>query len=320
MGKLRWTLLILGGLFLVALALWERLRPRQARPRERRGLEPRATGLPVVDAPAAWPPRAEIRTTPAGATRAGLREPWIGEPGLDEAVPPESALYDLVARPPAADAGELSHEPPGSVIAPLEDPPRVIIDEAVRAGADEGTDESPTAELPVLSEAAVDVPAQPPGAGSHAAHRATEPIVEWPPESSRQIMALRLVAPAERFPGRALRLALAAEGFLLGKFDIFHRPDEAQRAVVSAASLTRPGTFDLETMDSQHYAGLNLFVVLPGPRPGPQALDELVDVAQNLCERLQGELQDARGEALTGESIETLRAALPMSAGGGAAS
>ena len=32
--------------------------------------------------------------------------------------------------------------------------------------------------------------------------------------------------PQARFAGRTLRLALAAEGFLLGKFSIFHKPDE----------------------------------------------------------------------------------------------
>ncbi|EQD44128.1 cell division protein ZipA, partial [mine drainage metagenome] len=113
---------------------------------------------------------------------------------------------------------------------------------------------------------------------------------------------------------------LAAEGFLLGEFDIFHKPDETHRAVVSVASLTRPGTFDLDTMDSQRYAGLSLFVVLPGPSPVQQAFDELVDVALNLCERLQGELQDARGEALTDESIGLLRESLLTGAGGEAAS
>src|SRR5581483_6047818 len=78
-----------------------------------------------------------------------------------------------------------------------------------------------------------------------------QPIVEWPPEDSRRILALRVVAAQpDRFSGRTLRLALSAEGFLLGKFSIFHKPDEANRALLSAASLNRPGAFDLETMDS----------------------------------------------------------------------
>lgn len=290
---------------MLVLALWERLRPRQGRPRDRHTLEPKVVEPPVLEPSGATFSRTEFAPLTGSGHRTPSREPWIGEPGLAEA-------------------------------ARLEDPPTVLIDDAVVV-ADESLDESPTAELPVLSESAVDIPADPSrpaeeprfvdGVGpvrvieapSPESRAAMEPIVEWPPEESRHIVALRLVAAQERFSGRALRQALAAEGFLLGKFDIFHKSDGAHRAIVSAASLTRPGTFELATMDSQRYAGLNLFVVLPGPLPGDQAFDELVDAAHNLCERLQGELQDARGEELTGEGIEALRASLLGSASGGVA-
>ena len=69
--------------------------------------------------------------------------------------------------------------------------------------------------------------------------------------------------------------------------------------MLSAASLNRPGTFDADTMDSQHYGGLSLFAVLPGPKPPPQAFDELVFTARSLNERLQGVLQDEQGGPLT---------------------
>jgi len=136
-----------------------------------------------------------------------------------------------------------------------------------------------------------------------------EPLrVDWPAEHERRILALRLVAPQrERFAGRSLRQALAAEGFLLGQFAIFHKPDEEHRAVLSAASLTRPGTFDMETMDSQHYGGLSLFAVLPGPKSPPQAFDELVFAARNLNDRLHGVLQDEQGTPLTPARVAQLR-------------
>jgi cell division protein ZipA len=134
------------------------------------------------------------------------------------------------------------------------------------------------------------------------------PLVDWPPEHERRILALRLVArQRERFAGRSLRQALAAEGFLLGQFAIFHKGDEERRAVLSAASLSRPGTFDMETMDSQHYGGLSLFAVLPGPKSPPQAFDELVSAARNLNERLHGVLQDEQGTPLTPARIAQLR-------------
>jgi cell division protein ZipA len=136
---------------------------------------------------------------------------------------------------------------------------------------------------------------------------APSPVVDWPPDAQRQIVSLRLVATSERFVGRSLRQALAAEGFVLGRFAIFHKPDDEQRAVLSAASLTRPGTFDADTMDSQHFGGLSLFAVLPGPRPAPQAFEELVNTARNLNDRLHGVLQDERGSPLTTARIAWLR-------------
>ena len=94
---------------------------------------------------------------------------------------------------------------------------------------------------------------------------------------------------------------------MLGRFAIFHKPDEERRAVLSAASLNRPGTFDADTMDSQHFGGLSLFAVLPGPQPPPQAFDELVFTARNLNERLHGVLQDEQGGRLRPARIASLR-------------
>jgi cell division protein ZipA len=139
----------------------------------------------------------------------------------------------------------------------------------------------------------------------------TEPIVDWPPDDQRKVVSVRLAAtPPERFAGRALRLALASEGFVLGKFQIYHKPDDSGRAVLSAANLSKPGTFDLGTMDSQRYAGLSLFTVLPGPRPPLKAFEDLLTTARNLNERLNGALQDERGGPLTPTRIATLRESL----------
>ena len=111
----------------------------------------------------------------------------------------------------------------------------------------------------------------------------------------------------ERFAGRAIRTALVAEGFVLGRFSIFHKPDAQRRAVLSAASLSKPGVFDLETIDTQRFSGLNLFAILPGPRPPREAFEDLLACARNLNERLQGALQDERGGPLTPTRLAALR-------------
>jgi FtsZ-interacting cell division protein ZipA len=60
-------------------------------------------------------------------------------------------------------------------------------------------------------------------------------------------------------------------------------------------------------MDSQHFGGLSLFAVLPGPMSPPQAFEELVATARNLNDRLCGVLQDEAGTPLTPARIASLR-------------
>ena len=288
MSQLRWTLLILGVLFVAALAWWERHRPRQAS----RG---------------------------GAAERTAARQPAAGEPTLTlpqmRARDP-LAMHDLplveVARDlpavPVLEPAPLAagHHSPGDAPAqPL----------ACATTATESATEDALAAEAAVVDAVHGVPAGVPLESLPSLPPAAAPRVDWPPDERRRIVALRLVAPQpERFAGRSLRQALAAEGFVLGRFAIFHKPDEEQRAVLSAASLTRPGTFDVETMDSQHYGGLSLFAVLPGPKPPPQAFDELVVAARNLNERLCGILQDEQGSPLTAARIALLRERLSAGA------
>jgi cell division protein ZipA len=335
MSELRWALLILGVLFIAALWWWERRRPRQASgaldrtlsreggadapPRlvreppltlpEVRAREPMvAKELPVVAERRAEQP--EAQESPQAQESAEAREPEL--PVLEAAGPARPA--EAAERQPAPTATE----PDDTVddllaIVPADEIPadeRAVFRESEFEDSqfeDSGFgDTEPVAAVDAEHVAAPAVPLQhevlpelPPSA---------PPVVDWPADRERRILALRLVAPQrERFAGRSLRQALAAEGFLLGQFDIFHKPDDEHRAVLSAASLTRPGTFDMETMDSQHYGGLSLFAVLPGPRPPSEAFDELVFAARNLNERLHGVLQDEQGTPLTPARIAQLR-------------
>jgi cell division protein ZipA len=250
-----------------------------------------------------------------------LREPTLTLPEMRAREPlaaHELPLLDLDAASAAAAESHAGVAPEAqapsdeltSVRARQERPGEPAADERQDAPADPGADEY--ADVPKVQAA----PAAPPSGVSAPIVREVlpelpgpaPPLVEWPPDKQRRIVALRLVAPLpQRFAGRSLRQALAAEGFVLGRFAIFHKPDEARRAILSAASLNRPGTFDADTMDSQHYGGLSLFAVLPGPKAPPQAFDELVFTARSLNERLQGVLQDEQGGPLTPSRIAYLR-------------
>jgi cell division protein ZipA len=144
--------------------------------------------------------------------------------------------------------------------------------------------------------------------------RGPQIVVQWPNESERRIVTLRVLPQAEpRFAGRALRQSFASAGFWHGPLDIFHLPDAQGRAVVSAAALAQPGTFDPSIMDSQRFSGVNLFAVLPGPMGEREAFDELVDAARQLAERLGGKIIDQHGDELTQARIARLRQSLEAS-------
>jgi len=293
MSELRWALLLLGIVFIALLAFWERRRPRQASPRA--GERATREGL----AEPTRPPREPTLTLP----EMRAREPLVRRdlPVVEIPDPPTVPFRAAAGEGPQELPGEFAEEFPGEFpAAPPEASPEELAapqPPTASPAPSPGHEPQAAAGVPALSrEVLPELPPPPPL------------VVEWPPDDSRRIVALRLVATnSERFAGRSLRQALAAEGFVLGQFAIFHKPDDERRAVLSAASLTRPGTFDMDTMDSQHYGGLSLFAVLPGPKAPPQTFDELVVTARSLNDRLHGVLQDEQGSPLTPARIASLR-------------
>jgi cell division protein ZipA len=287
-------------------------------------LDPPTLSLPVLDS---GPTRTRERSEPTMSAT-----DWIKPSGGDD-VP----RLDIPAPASKRSANRIDLADPEPLVAAdsevQEFNEAVFGDEAVEPGNDTvSADEVGAAEAPATPAAPADPLARlpqpevftasrddaetpaPPAAPRFTAADVTpitEPIVDWPTDEQRRVVALRLVAPPpERLAGRALRLALASEGFVLGKFQIFHKPDSSGRAVLSAANLSKPGTFDPETMDLQRFGGLSLFAVLPGPKPPLKAFEDLLATARNLNERLQGALQDERGGPLTPTRIATIRESL----------
>jgi FtsZ-interacting cell division protein ZipA len=217
-------------------------------------------------------------------------------------------------RPRQAARGRPEHREPPQ---PPPSPPPASALPQMRAREREPLRELPTVQVRDSAEPAAPAAAAQPAATlvPAPAEPLAEPVVEWPPEDARQILSLRILAVGERFAGRALRQALASEGFVHGKLSIYHKAGpEDPRAVVAAASLTQPGSFDLATMDTQRYGGLHLFSVLPGPLPRAQAFEALLASARNLNERLQGALQDEHGEVLSATRIAAIREELAQGA------
>src|SRR3979490_150362 len=210
MSELRWTLLIVGVVFIAALAWWERQRPRQA---SRGSAAQRTTGA---------------RESATDAAQRAVREPSLSLPPMrarDPLVPHDLPILELARGLPAVPLLDPDD-------APAQDQPGP--DNAALAADGAAVAAARAAEMGV--DAVHGVPAGVPLESLPRLPPAAVPRVDWPPDERRRLVALRLVAPQpERFAGRSLRQALAAEGFVIGRFAIFHKPDDEQRAGVRAA-------------------------------------------------------------------------------------
>jgi cell division protein ZipA len=313
MDELRWILLLVGVLFLIALTAFEMRRARRA-PREpfphfeheslreaqRGSAEPQLGELPdsLVES-------AHLD----GATAEPIRAQRNGPP-LQE-LPQVSAVHvELFAEASEAAAAPDDAATGEGVYAIAEDP--------VSADAQVLSEESAHPEAPVALDepAAGDEPAAPDhgavGVQGASASSSTGPVVDWPPEGERRILSLRISSSSEqRLSGRAVRQALAACGFVLGRYRIFHLPVEDGRVLLSCASLNKPGNFDPASMDFQRYSGVSVFTVLPGPLPPDETLERLVDAARDLAQRLQAQLLDEHGQPLDAGRVAAMRACLP---------
>jgi cell division protein ZipA len=134
------------------------------------------------------------------------------------------------------------------------------------------------------------------------------PAPEPPPDDDQLIVALRLraVQPAG-FDGTDLIKAFSAEGLEFGKFGAFHSLDERRRSRFLVASLVEPGSFEIEKMHELRCPGVSMFMVLPGPREPLAALDAMLVCARRLAERLDADVLDDKGNALTMQQAGWLR-------------
>jgi hypothetical protein len=215
--------------------------------------------------------RRPSRVQPQGEFRAERSEPAFGPPDEDSARAHTAEIADLAPRGPDPGRAPPLIDWSKPVAGDSEDPPLIRVGDvsAVRVLARE---QAPPDEI-------------------------AQPVrVEWPPESQRQIVSLRIVAARQnRIAGRALRQGLSGAGFQHGNLGIFHLAHNDGRVLLSAASLVRPGVLDPTAMDFQSFSGINLFAVLPGPLSTEQTLERLTSVATELAQRVEGRVQDERG-------------------------
>ena len=122
-----------------------------------------------------------------------------------------------------------------------------------------------------------------------------------------RIVALRLVPRGEELPSERAVTALRNAGLEHGRYAIFHRQLGTNREGFSVASLTEPGSFDLDHLGDSTIAGLSFFVVLPGNGDPVARFDAMVETARALSVELAADLFDERGSSWSSQRERYLR-------------
>lgn len=130
------------------------------------------------------------------------------------------------------------------------------------------------------------------------AERPREPAP--PRRGPEKVVTLRIVCRQDGdMSAEDAVLALKRFGLIHGRYGIFHRiPDSGgDEPLFSVASLTEPGSFDLDRLKDSTIAGLSLFLVMPGAGDPVSRFDSMIDLARNLAEDLDGIVLDERGSS-----------------------
>lgn len=295
MPELRWILIATGTLLLIGIYIWGRRAARESAASEDAALRMRPEPqMPAPESAAdrfSMPEDAEEAAPEVDASPAYTRPVDFSATAI-RATPPREDEVDISSRA-AADAGyrPVSRDLRRGRIEPT------FVDDAPTEDV-----HTTTAELPVEQ-----APQREPAVPQDAPTLSTSSTPAPKRIERRKIIALRLAAGTQRFPGAQLRQTLEEETLDYGKYDVFHRLHTDGSHVFSVASMVEPGTFDLEKMATLTYPGITLFAQLPGPVAGVEAFNQLTTCGKRLQEQLGGTLQDERGVPLTVHRMERLR-------------
>ena len=132
-------------------------------------------------------------------------------------------------------------------------------------------------------------------------------------EELTEVIVMNVMSRSTGFHGAELLESLLECGMRFGSMNIFHhyRDDKGDGPVLySMANIVKPGTFDLNNMDSFRTPGVSFFLQLPMENEKLSAIDafeKMLHTAKTLVDRLDGELRDENRSVMTKQTIEHCR-------------
>jgi cell division protein ZipA len=118
-----------------------------------------------------------------------------------------------------------------------------------------------------------------------------------------QVIALSVVMPAnQQMLGAALLPSLLTLGLKYGEMNIFHRhQDNAGNGDVtfSLANMMKPGSFELDSMETFATVGVSLFMMLPNNGDSLVVYDQMLNAAKQLAQEFGAQLLDDKRNVMT---------------------
>lgn len=130
-----------------------------------------------------------------------------------------------------------------------------------------------------------------------------------PPGQEKIIVLHVAAAEGELFQGPDVHNALQLCRLQYGMRDVYHRITETNgvpEAVFSVASMVKPGFLDPGMAREFSTPGLTLFMVMPGPVEGVTGFRDMLETAQQLAQRLRGDVLDDKRALLTHQTEQYL--------------
>lgn len=126
-----------------------------------------------------------------------------------------------------------------------------------------------------------------------------------------EVVVINVMAKQGRvLNGDDLLHVLITSGMKFGEMNIFHRRlggDNKGPIIFSIANILNPGTFDLNKMHEFTTRGVSLFLALPTSINNLEALNQMLTVANQICDAFDAELRDDNRNLMTAQTIEHYR-------------
>lgn len=137
--------------------------------------------------------------------------------------------------------------------------------------------------------------------------RDPEPTVSDEPVE-QEVLVLNVKMPGEKtVSGAALLPALLTLGFKFGEQDVFHRHAASNGKgpkLFSLANMFKPGTFNVDNMETFETQGISLFMILPIEGEPQQVFNMMHNAARKLADEFGAQILDSRRSLLTKQSLQ----------------